>query len=316
MGNDIINNMSSAFKKNQTEVQKAWDLAKEQAKAKYNDTQEEYFPYVVSLTKNILGQNTQEIQNDMNAPVEKQSIFTDPGEVSSYAPRQAEAIKDLEYFNWKEKSNNIFASVQFLIQEALYQMEFSFVKENGPKWNSKLAILSKQGISQVLIISIDHLNGDPTIQRVSTSENPILNKPQLYKVMNMAIEKYFEKYNRMSQIQYVIFTAENPSRLKFFLDYAEVFVKKFTKFQKVVEVANALRQSAVFYVALKNTTAKIREEGDSCPAGTVSSGSFGDAIPSDAGRTKKDWKKDWEVQEENSIKKYKIKRFVDPSIVD
>lgn len=324
--NDIVDAMSKEAQNlgvtdSGTTTQKAWDLAKQQAGQKYNDTDPEYYPYVTELTRQIMNQTVGEKKQQMNPNQQKPSMFSNPGENSNYTPKQTamestmkEEIKDLEYFDWKVKSNTMVASVRFLIEEALYQMDFTHAKEGNSQWNSRLSLLSKKGINSVLLVSIDQLNGDPTIQRISSSENPITNKEKLNKVMNKAFEEYFADYNKMNLFQYVIFTASNIPRLQFLLQYADCFTKKYTKFELFIEIGNELKQSGNYYVALKNTTAKLKEDegGDT---GTVMASSFGDEIPSDAGRTKKDWKKDWEQQKE-SKKRVILRRFVDLSSVD
>ena len=133
---DIVSSVQKMYKKEQPLVQKSWDFAKEKAKEVYPETDPSFYPYVVSLTKSLVSQQSDETFSDGEED-EKESLFREPPPGSSMNPKPSnvvmEAIKDLEYFDWKTSSSEIQASVRFLIAESLYQMDFNFITDSSPR---------------------------------------------------------------------------------------------------------------------------------------------------------------------------------------
>ncbi len=94
--NDIITDLSASSSEDQSTVNAAWEFAKKQALSKYRDTDEEYFPYVTSLTKQLISRDQEE--NPME-DTEKESMFSEPAPDTNYAPKQSfmkqEKIEDI-----------------------------------------------------------------------------------------------------------------------------------------------------------------------------------------------------------------------------
>lgn len=94
--NDIINDLSASASQDQSTVNAAWEFAKKQALAKYSDTDEEYFPYVTSLTKQLISRDQEE--NPVEGS-ETESMFTEPAPNTNYTPKQPfmkqEKIEDI-----------------------------------------------------------------------------------------------------------------------------------------------------------------------------------------------------------------------------
>lgn len=215
--NDIITDFSKNFNKPETEVTAAWELAKEQAKNLYADTDEEYFPYVVSLVKKNIAVDQE--QKNMDGE-QKTSLFTDPPETSQgMAP----------------------ASPTFM--------------------SSK-----QEDVKDILM-----------------------------------------------------FFAETEYRYKFLEEFLINLSKKFPNFKEAKEVSRMLSE------AIEKISGTLKEDGEGGDAGgTVTSSSF-DAAPFDGGRSRKDWKRDWDSQKpkspqcknkKNKKKKGKFYRLVDLSGVD
>jgi hypothetical protein len=324
INNDIITDFSKVYKKDQNMVSSAWELAKQQAKDKYSDSDEEYFPYVVSLTKQNL--NVEQEENPIVADDEKQSLFTTPPETSNMKPKSStfmkqEAITDLEYMDWKLKSSNKIAIVRFLIQDKLYQMEFNYIKEGQSNWIYEWNMLAKQGIDSLVTVSIEQLNSDNSYQKIAVNKNNLSteNKPALTKVMLQAFLEYFKDYNKAKDIQYFIFTAESQVRYEFLKEFIKSLHTKYTNIKEVEEVSKSLSKPFKKVLACRNSNAKLKEDdaGGGDTGGTVTSGSF-DSAPFDAGRKRKDWKKDWDSQKPEKTKKEKVRRFrlIDLSSID
>jgi len=324
--NDIITDLTNTTKKPQGEVSAAWDLAKQQALSKYRDSDEEYYPYVVSLTKQYLNQQ----QQDKNIQGQKTSIFSQPPQNSTYKPNpNSESMfteSNEDYLDWKISSTEKLARVRFLIVDKLYEMTFKHIKEGQVGWNYEWQPLVKQGINSVVVATIEQLNGDINNQKVSVNKNNIQteNKEQIYKAMMKCFEQYFKDYNKVKDIQYFLFTTETEFRYKFIREFINrFFIKKYLKFQLIDEVGKSISKPLIRVVAIKNSDAKLKEKiiseegegGDG--SGTVMSSAFSDA-PADAGRKRKDWKKDWELQNPNKAKKEKRKkiRIVNISLID
>lgn len=318
--NDIVTDLTNTTKKPQSEVSAAWDLAKQQALSKYRDNDEEYYPYVVSLTKQYLDQQEQ----DKNIGGEKTSIFSTPPQNSPYKPSSNKSgifTEQEEYLDWKINSTEKKARVRFLIVDKLYEMTFNHIKEGQVGWNYEWQPLVKQGINSVVVTTIEQLNGDINNQKISVNKNNIQteNKDMIFKAMMKCFEHYFKDFNKAKDIQYFLFTTETEFRYKFIREFINrFFSKKYSKFQIVDEVGKSISRNLRRVVAIKNSDAKLKEKtivedegGDS--SGTVMSGSF-DAAPFDAGRKRKDWKKDWDSQKPK--KKEKKIRIVNLSLVD
>jgi hypothetical protein len=422
--NDIIPELSKSTKQDQSTVTNAWELAKAQAKAEYSETDEEYYPRVVSLTKQFLKPKQNQ---DSMSPNEQESKFTEPEDAhtttsmfrnppptSTMQPKQEEIldlsdkyyrnpkysqssmifdliaglktknlnddeiihslvfrlkcsfeeanlildiyrkandepivgvppitpeetvdiimndtmqqmspyyegtqklyeIKGLEYMDWKAKSNNRNATVRFLILDKMYQMEFTHAVEGTANWNYEWNPVTKQGITSVLLISVEQLNGDYNNLKLSVNKTNLSleNKDALIKVMLKALEEYLDKYNKMKNFQYIFLQAESLPRYDFLKEFTPKLCKKYSKLNHSEEVSKLISKSTVRYFAIKNGSAKLKEEEGGDFSGTVSSDSF-DSAPFDAGRTRDDWKDDWDSQKEKKPRnKKKNKRFVD-----
>lgn len=284
MANDIINAMSKQFNQDSSYVSKAWDLAKEQAKGVYPETSEEYYPYVVQLVK-------QNLTPQKAVPTDKSSLFRDSPDMSSTVNDSPfkEEMSDLDYMDWKYRSNNMKAIVRFLIVDKLYQMEFKAIKAGESSWPYLWDVLKKQGITSVLSISVEQLNADNDGGKISVNKNNLSmeNKPQLVKTMLRAIDEYFKKYGVKKEIQYFIFTAESKARYDFLKGFVKSLEKKFSFISEREEVSQSISTPTQKLIACKNINARLSEED-----GTVSSDAFS-AAPFDAKRKRKDWRKDF-----------------------
>lgn len=316
--NDIIQDFTQTLNKSQSEVSAAWDLAKEQALSKYKDSDEEYFPYVVSLTKQYLNQGQED--NKVKMGGQKTSIFSDPPQNSSYTPRtnQQESVYNPDYFDWKNSSTTKKAEVKFLILDKLYQMTFTYMREGQSLWSYEWQPLLKQGINSIVSVTIEQLNGNINNQKISINKNNINieRKEEVYKAMLLAFEEYLKTYNKARDIQYFIFTTETEFRFNFIKEFiAKYLCKKYPKYSDMEEVAKSISRLPLRKViAVKNSSAKLKEDDFS---GTVSSSSF-DAAPFDAGRKRADWKKDWDSQKPKKKNKKKEKkiRIINLSLAD
>jgi len=300
---DMVNDITSYFDtegqpsgtQDQDSVSKAWDLAKSQIQGSTsgvsNTIDPKLLPDVITRAKQLL--------NPVNPEEDKnQSMFRTPPEQSTPSSMQQsykrEAIKDLAYMEWKDRSTELLAVVRFLIQEKLYIMEFKNVKEGQSSWNYEWNPLLKQGITNVVAVTIEQLNGDINNQKISVNKNNMYteNKEALFKAMLLAFLEYFKMFNKAKDVQYIMFTAETQPRYIFMKEFIKKFHAKYSNFSEVEEISKLLSKNFVKVIACKNSSAKLKEE-DGGDSGTVSSGSF-DAAPFDAGRTRKDWKKDWD----------------------
>lgn len=94
--NDIITDLSTSSSQDQSTVNAAWEFAKTQALSKYSDTDEEFFPYVTSLTKQLISRDQEENPVEGN---EMESMFTEPSPTTNYAPKKPfmkqEKIEDI-----------------------------------------------------------------------------------------------------------------------------------------------------------------------------------------------------------------------------
>ncbi len=306
----------------QDSVSKAWDLAKSQIQGSTTGTTNtidpKLLPDVITRAKQLL--------NPMEPVDQKQdkntSMFrtppTQPTPSTLQQSYKREATKDLEYMEWKERSSELLAVVRFLIQEKLYIMEFKNVKEGQSSWNYEWNTLLKQGISNVVTVTIEQLNGDINNQKISVNKNNMYteNKDALFKAMLLAFQEYFKMFNKAKDVQYIMFTAETQSRFIFMKEFIKKFHTKYTNFSEVEEISKLLSKNIIKILACRNSSAKLKEEdGGSDSSGTVSSDAF-DASPFDAGRTRKDWKKDWDSQvKKGTPKKEKRYRVIDTSLI-
>jgi len=439
MNNDITDDISKAYNVDSNEASSAWEFAKEQAKNTYQDSDEAYYPYAISLAKQLMQKNvapsglpTAEKPSLFTDPAEtnKQSMFSTPPPNSNMAPKVNEMIdisdknernpkykaheivfsfidemrekgitdteivmslcarmgktqpesemilqtynllnrktsdshvtnialsvdtvidsflnadietfapyaentkelnekkklheiKDLDFFDWKAKSTNLMASVRFLILDKTYQMDFDYTTDSGVKWNQNWNMLKKQGITTLVNVSIDQLNGDYNAQKLSANKSNLSmeNKEALSKVMLLAFTEYFQKFNSAKDVQYIIFTAGSQARALFLNEFVPKFCKKFPKYALVEEVSIELSTPQIKIFACRNGSVKLKEtspieEDDGAGMGngfgTTASSNFGDAIPSDGERNRDKWKADWDSQGKN-------KRIVDVSAID
>jgi hypothetical protein len=318
--NDIINDLSQTTSQDQDTVSSAWEFAKKQALSKYSNTDEEYFPYVTALTKQLVSQDQQDNPIVDN---EKESMFSDPAPNTSYAPKQntnqtqrpfmqqekVEDISDKKDRNPKYcQTEIIFDMIEGLESKGICDEEIVHSLGMRLKVSPQEAfeILSMYKLSggkdQIVDLGKDV---DSKSFTIIIKEAKVKEADNSYKQLLARALQLTGGYEKESEIiaKWAMNAGIHPRNLDMNKIKALLFKNK-DSIEKE-RVAGVMGWGAGFFEA------KVKEDD-----GTVMSGSF-DAAPFDGGRNRNKWKSDWDSQSKKCCKpKKKNIRLVDLSYVD
>lgn len=388
MPNDIVDSFANQYKKSKQDVEAAWEFAKNQAEEKYSASDEEYFPYVTSIVKKMIGGT----EDTPTAGNNQESTFQD----SIFEASE-------KTFIWSSNSNKEKATCWALVGKETFEFTFKLFMPGNTYLPIDQRVIRDLPITRILVMTVDQIDSANANQVYISSVNSTISPSladALKEVFRTVLSDYIKKFSAKNEYSHLMLFTDNPQKMKLFdvyidwaakkcpgLKFDKELSKKITldaaKYPKTMKyvyfvatnssgpthkresmddndeidpgiqrklpraariwtVADPEMRDAywVFYqqkgirntdlpgiglvtyhndkigpvrlsvrkmakeigpmelkrYARKQEWVDLEEEGEAVPAGVVSSGDFGDSIPADAGRTRKDWKDDWDAQ--------------------